>query len=118
MKDRVVELKIPKNLTEKIPSEFEYDGVFNIIHIPENVRVGNINLSHGIMHPSKMMVDVDNEDMMICKFNCRMLEDNAIKVYLRNGNTLEPIDVDIDVLCEKIENALENNYKHEEEIEF
>lgn len=128
-------IKVYKDYAKSFESKFDEGAMFNVMHLPKGVKVGEVDLSGGIINPKLMYEDRYNSNMVVAQYDKNYLEDNAITVNIRReNNDYEKIRVDIDVLAscvnevnkeylknrkkeQKVENNFSEDKTHEEKVE-
>ena len=69
--------------------------------IPKGVKVGDMDLSGGVINPIFMQEDKFNKNMMVATFYKTYLQDNAVTVNVLKDGKYEKIKVDVDVIDDK-----------------
>lgn len=112
-----VYIHIHKSFCKQMESK-TYNGIYNIMHIPPNVKVGALDLSGAILNPKTMFEDQKNPNMMCGVYNKAYLQDNAVKVAFYKGGTqgYEYKMVDVDELSNAIKMANHNYLQHKDHV--
>lgn len=98
-------IKVHKSFTKTMESKLEDYPTYNVFKLPQNVVVGDVDLSHGILNPIVMREDKYNKNMMVACYDKDKLEDNSVMVNVKDGDEYKKIKVDVDVLSEKVKEA-------------
>lgn len=98
-------VKVHKSLTREREDQFVEGKKYNIMFIPKGVKVGDMDLSGGVINPIFMQEDKFNKNMMVATFYKTYLQDNAVTVNVLKDGKYEKIKVDVDVLSDKVKEA-------------
>lgn len=105
MEKNMAYIKVHKSFTKQMESKIEDKKTFNIFRLPPNVKVGDRDLSGGILNPFVMIDDKYNKNMVVACYDKSRLEDNSVIVNIKNEDGYEKVKVDIDVLADKVREA-------------
>ncbi len=111
-------IKMHKSFTRTEDSKFENIPKWNMMYLPKGIKIGEMDLSGGVINPIVMYEDKFNPNMMVAQYDKDRLEDNAITVNLRkDGKNWEKVRVDVDVLASAVHEANKEYLKSKKEVQ-